>query len=175
MNQKILTLGWIESEIQIVDPKTSSDLRMLIKQHSRNSPILASLTEEFIIYLSMFFVEMAQGRLERRKPHLYKFLKNTLNIKITALIQVCLIHLENSMKINPEKAAMEILKKSPYDLKNLLYSILSANSNEEILTNGNKLTSYENGDGTCDCKPEMIKKSLALRRKSSIDIDEQFE
>ena len=165
----------------------------------------------------MFFVEMAQGRLERRKPHLYKFLKNTLNIKITALIQVCLIHLENSMKIDPEKAAMEILKKSPYDLKKLLYSILSANSDDgnlnlpsgfkfhnklndylnefpnnyrqiscklpciifslknafkiinkfskyiikkEIATNGNKPTSCENSDGTCE--PEMIKKSLAL-------------
>ena len=97
----------------IVRPLPAKELRQIIDQAHRGDQSTAMLTQELIIYLSMFI---------RTEPLLFI---EMLRLRVGLIIQVMASELARALKCDGEEASDHLLNLSPYEMKTLLHHILS--------------------------------------------------
>ena len=103
-----------DQEHTITRPLPPEDLSRLIKKAYGNDSSTAMLTQELLMYLAMFI---------RTEPHLFQDL---LRIRVGLIIQVMATELARAMSTVDGLQAIEfLLNLSPYEMKVLLYYILS--------------------------------------------------
>lgn len=101
------------SEYTITAPLPETELRQLIHEAYGDDESTAMLTQELLVYLSMFI---------RTEPQLFH---EMLRLRVGLIIQVMAKELSRTLACDGEQASEHLLNLSPFEMKNLLYHILS--------------------------------------------------
>lgn len=101
------------NEHTITAPLPEADLRQLIHEAYGEDESTAMLTQELMVYLAMFI---------RTEPQLFH---EMLRLRVGLIIQVMAKELSRTLNCNGELASEHLLNLSPFEMKNLLYHILS--------------------------------------------------
>lgn len=102
-----------QSEFTITAPLPETELRQLIHEAYGDDESTAMLTQELLVYLSMFI---------RTEPQLFH---EMLRLRVGLIIQVMAKELSRTLACDGEQASEHLLNLSPFEMKNLLYHILS--------------------------------------------------
>lgn len=114
VRQKQITVGMPpNNEHTITAPLPESDLRLLIHEAYGEDDSTAMLTQELLVYLAMFI---------RTEPHLFL---EMLRLRVGLIIQVMATELSRTLICNGDEASEHLLNLSPFEMKNLLYHIIS--------------------------------------------------
>lgn len=114
VHQKQLTVGMPPyNERTITSPLPNCELRHLIHQAYGDDDSCSMLTQELILYLAMFV---------RTEPCLFH---EMLRLRVGLIIRVMASELSRSVKCDSDEATEHLLNLSPFEMKNLLYHILS--------------------------------------------------
>uniref|UniRef100_A0A1A9X0B4 Phosphorylase b kinase regulatory subunit n=1 Tax=Glossina brevipalpis TaxID=37001 RepID=A0A1A9X0B4_9MUSC len=114
VRQKQVTVGMPpHNEYTITAPLPETDLRQLIHNAYGDDESTAMLTQELMVYLAMFI---------RTEPQLFH---EMLRLRVGLIIQVMAKELSRTLNCNGEAASEHLLNLSPFEMKNLLYHILS--------------------------------------------------
>ncbi|XP_031629307.1 probable phosphorylase b kinase regulatory subunit alpha isoform X2 [Contarinia nasturtii] len=114
VRQKQVTVGMPpNNEYTITAPLPESELRQLIHEAYGDDESTAMLTQELMVYLAMFI---------RTEPQLFI---EMLRLRVGLIIQVMAKELARTLNCDGEQASEHLLNLSPFEMKNLLYHILS--------------------------------------------------
>ncbi|GJQ67280.1 hypothetical protein Trydic_g8181 [Trypoxylus dichotomus] len=114
VRQKQITVGMPpHNEHTITAPLPETDLRMLIHEAYGEDDSTAMLTQELLVYLAMFI---------RTEPQLFL---EMLRLRVGLIIQVMATELSRTLICDAEEASEHLLNLSPFEMKNLLYHIIS--------------------------------------------------
>ncbi|CAK1578214.1 unnamed protein product [Parnassius mnemosyne] len=114
VRQKQITVGMPpNNEHTITAPLPENELRQLIHLAYGDDESTAMLTQELLVYLAMFI---------RTEPQLFL---EMLRLRVGLIIQVMASELSRTLSCNGEEASEHLLNLSPFEMKNLLYHILS--------------------------------------------------
>lgn len=113
------------NEHTITAPLPEADLRQLIHEAYGDDESTAMLTQELMVYLAMFI---------RTEPQLFH---EMLRLRVGLIIQVMAKELSRTLNCNGELASEHLLNLSPFEMKNLLYHILSG---KEFAVSSGELT-----------------------------------
>ncbi|XP_059060118.1 probable phosphorylase b kinase regulatory subunit alpha isoform X2 [Achroia grisella] len=114
VRQKQITVGMPpNNEHTITAPLPENELRQLIHLAYGDDESTAMLTQELLVYLAMFI---------RTEPQLFL---EMLRLRVGLIIQVMATELSRTMSCDGEEASEYLLNLSPFEMKNLLYHILS--------------------------------------------------
>lgn len=135
MRQKQVTVGMPpNSEYTITAPLPESELRQLIHEAYGDDESTAMLTQELMVYLAMFirtepqlFIEMLRLRvgLIIQVMEIVFSQSNTIFCILSFFLQVMAKELARTLNCDGEQASEHLLNLSPFEMKNLLYHILS--------------------------------------------------
>ncbi|XP_045489225.1 probable phosphorylase b kinase regulatory subunit alpha isoform X3 [Pieris rapae] len=173
VRQKQITVGMPpNNEYTITAPLPENELRQLIHCSFRRSPggdrkaygddeSTAMLTQELLVYLAMFI---------RTEPQLFL---EMLRLRVGLIIQVMATELSRTLSCDGEEASEHLLNLSPFEMKNLLYHILSGkefaiNSANSVF--GIPLKFRKEGRGNFSI---VSNKSTRYGKKSQIVLDGQ--
>uniref|UniRef100_A0A8C2TFV0 Phosphorylase b kinase regulatory subunit n=1 Tax=Coturnix japonica TaxID=93934 RepID=A0A8C2TFV0_COTJA len=114
-HQKHLTVGLPPEprEKTITAPIPYEELVRLIDEASEKNLSVSILTQEIMVYLAMYM---------RTQPALFT---DMFRIRIGLIIQVMATELAHSLRCSAGEATENLMNLSPYNVKNLLYHILS--------------------------------------------------
>ncbi|XP_019895237.2 probable phosphorylase b kinase regulatory subunit alpha [Musca domestica] len=130
VRQKQVTVGMPpNNEYTITAPLPEADLRQLIHDAYGDDESTAMLTQELMVYLAMFI---------RTEPQLFH---EMLRLRVGLIIQVMAKELSRTLNCDGEAASEHLLNLSPFEMKNLLYHILSG---KEFAVSSGKLKLYTN-------------------------------
>jgi len=115
VRQKHFSVGQPNREIHISQPIPSNELLKKICQVCGDDHSAVALTQEILVYLSMFV---------RSEPELFQ---EVLRLRIGLIQNVMVSELSRTMMCSDEDAVDRLLELSPYDLKNLVHLIFSRN------------------------------------------------
>ncbi|KQS29910.1 uncharacterized protein Dere_GG19005, isoform B [Drosophila erecta] len=114
VRQKQVTVGMPpNNEYTITAPLPEVELRQLIHDAYGDDESTAMLTQELMVYLAMFI---------RTEPQLFH---EMLRLRVGLIIQVMAKELSRTLNCDGEEASEHLLNLSPFEMKNLLYHILS--------------------------------------------------
>ncbi|XP_034100239.1 probable phosphorylase b kinase regulatory subunit alpha isoform X8 [Drosophila albomicans] len=114
VRQKQVTVGMPpNNEHTITAPLPEGELRQLIHDAYGDDESTAMLTQELMVYLAMFI---------RTEPQLFH---EMLRLRVGLIIQVMAKELSRTLICDGEAASEHLLNLSPFEMKNLLYHILS--------------------------------------------------
>uniref|UniRef100_A0A1L8E243 Phosphorylase b kinase regulatory subunit n=1 Tax=Nyssomyia neivai TaxID=330878 RepID=A0A1L8E243_9DIPT len=114
VRQKQVTVGMPPNhEHTITAPLPETELRQLIHEAYGDDESTAMLTQELLVYLAMFI---------RTEPQLFH---EMLRLRVGLIIQVMAKELSRTLVCDGEQASEYLLNLSPFEMKNLLYHILS--------------------------------------------------
>ncbi|XP_063530575.1 probable phosphorylase b kinase regulatory subunit alpha isoform X3 [Cydia strobilella] len=114
VRQKQITVGMPpNNEHTITAPLPENELRQLIHLAYGDDESTAMLTQELLVYLAMFI---------RTEPQLFM---EMLRLRVGLIIQVMATELSRTLSCDGEEASEHLLNLSPFEMKNLLYHILS--------------------------------------------------
>lgn len=114
VRQKQVTVGMPpHNEHTITAPLPENELRQVIHEAYGDDESTAMLTQELLVYLAMFI---------RTEPQLFL---EMLRLRIGLIIQVMATELSRTLICSPEEASEHLLNLSPFEMKNLLYHIMS--------------------------------------------------
>ncbi|XP_039958316.1 probable phosphorylase b kinase regulatory subunit alpha isoform X10 [Bactrocera neohumeralis] len=114
VRQKQVTVGMPpNNEYTITAPLPEIELRQLIHDTYGDDESTAMLTQELMVYLAMFI---------RTEPQLFH---EMLRLRVGLIIQVMAKELSRTLNCDGEAASEHLLNLSPFEMKNLLYHILS--------------------------------------------------
>ncbi|XP_034138620.1 probable phosphorylase b kinase regulatory subunit alpha isoform X4 [Drosophila guanche] len=114
VRQKQVTVGMPpNNEHTITAPLPEGELRQLIHDAYGDDESTAMLTQELMVYLAMFI---------RTEPQLFH---EMLRLRVGLIIQVMAKELSRTLNCDGEAASEHLLNLSPFEMKNLLYHILS--------------------------------------------------
>ncbi|KAI5641946.1 glycosyl hydrolases family 15 domain-containing protein [Phthorimaea operculella] len=114
VRQKQITVGMPpNNEHTITAPLPENELRHLIHLAYGDDESTAMLTQELLVYLAMFI---------RTEPQLFL---EMLRLRVGLIIQVMATELSRTLSCDGEEASEHLLNLSPFEMKNLLYHILS--------------------------------------------------
>ncbi|XP_055710189.1 probable phosphorylase b kinase regulatory subunit alpha isoform X2 [Phlebotomus papatasi] len=114
VRQKQVTVGMPpNNEHTITAPLPEAELRQLIHEAYGDDESTAMLTQELLVYLAMFI---------RTEPQLFH---EMLRLRVGLIIQVMAKELSRTLNCDGEQASEYLLNLSPFEMKNLLYHILS--------------------------------------------------
>ncbi|XP_058976896.1 probable phosphorylase b kinase regulatory subunit alpha isoform X10 [Musca domestica] len=114
VRQKQVTVGMPpNNEYTITAPLPEADLRQLIHDAYGDDESTSMLTQELMVYLAMFI---------RTEPQLFH---EMLRLRVGLIIQVMAKELSRTLNCDGEAASEHLLNLSPFEMKNLLYHILS--------------------------------------------------
>ncbi|XP_055297553.1 probable phosphorylase b kinase regulatory subunit alpha isoform X7 [Sitodiplosis mosellana] len=114
VRQKQVTVGMPpNNEYTITAPLPEPELRQLIHEAYGDDESTAMLTQELMVYLAMFI---------RTEPQLFI---EMLRLRVGLIIQVMAKELSRTLNCDGEQASEHLLNLSPFEMKNLLYHILS--------------------------------------------------
>lgn len=142
VRQKQVTIGMPPmNEYTITRPQPSKQLRIIIYKVHGGDKSAAMLTQELLVYLSMFI---------RTEPDLFH---EMLRLRVGLIIQVMVSELSRSLRCTADEASEYLLSMSPFEMKTLLHHILSGkefmvrNDAEGIVAiQGSKTTKHETGN-----------------------------
>ena len=117
------------NEYTITAPLPEADLRHLIHEAYGDDESTAMLTQELMVYLAMFI---------RTEPQLFH---EMLRLRVGLIIQVMAKELSRTLNCDGEQASEHLLNLSPFEMKNLLYHILSG---KEFAVSRGKQKNFEN-------------------------------
>ncbi|CAN7993482.1 unnamed protein product [Ixodes hexagonus] len=114
VRQKQVTVGMPPlNEYTITRPQPTKQLRIIIYKAHGADKSAAMLTQELLVYLSMFI---------RTEPELFQ---EMLRLRVGLIIQVMVSELSRSIKCSADEASEYLLNMRPYEMKMLLRQILS--------------------------------------------------
>ncbi|KAJ8984957.1 hypothetical protein NQ317_007827 [Molorchus minor] len=114
VRQKQITVGMPpNNEHTITAPLPESDLRLLIHEAYGEDDSTAMLTHELLVYLAMFI---------RTEPQLFL---EMLRLRVGLIIQVMATELSRTLICDGDEASEHLLNLSPFEMKHLLYHIIS--------------------------------------------------
>ncbi|CAG9090189.1 unnamed protein product [Plutella xylostella] len=114
VRQKQITVGMPpNNEHTITAPLPENELRHLIHLAYGDDESTAMLTQELLVHLAMFI---------RTEPRLFL---EMLRLRVGLIIQVMATELSRTLSCDGEEASEHLLNLSPFEMKNLLYHILS--------------------------------------------------
>ncbi|XP_055841821.1 probable phosphorylase b kinase regulatory subunit alpha isoform X2 [Episyrphus balteatus] len=114
VRQKQVTVGMPpHNEFTITAPLPEIELRQLIHDAYGDDQSTSMLTQELMVYLAMFI---------RTEPQLFH---EMLRLRVGLIIQVMAKELSRTLACDGEQASEHLLNLSPFEMKNLLYHILS--------------------------------------------------
>ncbi|XP_026313784.1 probable phosphorylase b kinase regulatory subunit alpha isoform X12 [Hyposmocoma kahamanoa] len=177
VRQKQITVGMPPSnEHTITAPLPENELRQLIhlslrrdkhgnenKKAYGDDESTAMLTQELLVYLAMFI---------RTEPQLFL---EMLRLRVGLIIQVMATELSRTLSCDGEEASEHLLNLSPFEMKNLLYHILSGkefaiNSANSLCIVKEKLDKSKVGRGNFSI---VSNKSTRYGKKSQIMLEGQ--
>nr|XP_036221284.1 probable phosphorylase b kinase regulatory subunit alpha isoform X17 [Bactrocera oleae] len=148
VRQKQVTIGMPpNNEYTITAPLPEIELRQLIHDTYGDDESTAMLTQELMVYLAMFI---------RTEPQLFH---EMLRLRVGLIIQVMAKELSRTLNCDGEAASEHLLNLSPFEMKNLLYHILSGKEFAVSIARGNL--------SIVSCKSSRVSK------KSQIGLGEQ--
>ncbi|CAH1160226.1 unnamed protein product [Phaedon cochleariae] len=168
VRQKQITVGMPpNNEHTITAPLPESDLRLLIHEAYGEDDSTAMLTQELLSYLSMFI---------RTEPQLFM---EMLRLRVGLIVQVMATELSRTLICDGDDASEHLLNLSPFEMKNLLYHIISGKEfaissvgrgNFSIVTNKSSRISKKShislsSDIMADDSVESDKQGQWLRRR----------
>uniref|UniRef100_A0A1X7VMW5 Phosphorylase b kinase regulatory subunit n=1 Tax=Amphimedon queenslandica TaxID=400682 RepID=A0A1X7VMW5_AMPQE len=113
VRQKTISVGQPNNEIHITQPLPQYELLDLIFRACGKDHSAVALTQEILVYLAMFI---------RSEPGLFD---EMLRLRIGLIQNVMVIELARSLNCSNEDAVDQLLLLGPFELKNLLYHLLS--------------------------------------------------
>ena len=100
-------------EVLITGPMSPKELENLIWNASDKDPSLTALTQELLVALSMI------AKSEKR------LFKQMIRVRLGLISQVMASELASMLSCSPEEATSELMNLSPYQVKILLYRVIS--------------------------------------------------
>ncbi|XP_030028189.2 probable phosphorylase b kinase regulatory subunit alpha isoform X3 [Manduca sexta] len=156
VRQKQITVGMPpNNEHTITAPLPENELRQLIHLAYGDDESTAMLTQELLVYLAMFI---------RTEPQLFL---EMLRLRVGLIIQVMATELSRTLSCDGEEASEHLLNLSPFEMKNLLYHILSG---KEFAINSEVKPSFAVGRGNFSI---VSNKSNRYGKKSQIVLEGQ--
>lgn len=138
VRQKQVTVGMPPmNEYTITRPQPAKQLRIIIYKAHGADKSAAMLTQELLVYLSMFI---------RTEPELFQ---EMLRLRVGLIIQVMVSELGRSLQCSADEASEYLLNMRPFEMKMLLRQILSGkefvilNSSEGVFSvQGSKINKH---------------------------------
>ncbi|XP_053600146.1 probable phosphorylase b kinase regulatory subunit alpha isoform X4 [Plodia interpunctella] len=164
VRQKQITVGMPpNNEHTITAPLPENELRQLIHLAYGDDESTAMLTQELLVYLAMFI---------RTEPQLFL---EMLRLRVGLIIQVMATELSRTLSCDGEEASEHLLNLSPFEMKNLLYHILSGkefaiNSANSLYVIKEKIGKSKVGRGNFSI---VSNKSTRYGKKSQIVLEGQ--
>ncbi|XP_026765001.2 probable phosphorylase b kinase regulatory subunit alpha isoform X1 [Galleria mellonella] len=164
VRQKQITVGMPpNNEHTITAPLPENELRQLIHLAYGDDESTAMLTQELLVYLAMFI---------RTEPQLFL---EMLRLRVGLIIQVMATELSRTLSCDGEEASEHLLNLSPFEMKNLLYHILSGkefaiNSVNSLYVIREKISKSKVGRGNFSI---ISNKSNRYGKKSQIMLEGQ--
>lgn len=125
VRQKQVTVGMPPmNEYTITRPQPAKQLRIIIYKAHGADKSAAMLTQELLVYLSMFI---------RTEPELFQ---EMLRLRVGLIIQVMVSELGRSLQCSADEASEYLLNMRPFKMKMLLRQILSGK--EFVILNGSE-------------------------------------
>ncbi|KAG0412106.1 hypothetical protein HPB47_010745 [Ixodes persulcatus] len=149
VRQKQVTVGMPPmNEYTITRPQPAKQLRIIIYKAYGGDKSAAMLTQELLVYLSMFI---------RTEPELFQ---EMLRLRVGLIIQVMVSELSRSIKCSADEASEYLLDMRPYEMKMLLRQILSGK--EFVIsqqhTMRRDITSTKKSDDSFDRQGQWIRR-----------------
>ncbi|XP_055383024.1 probable phosphorylase b kinase regulatory subunit alpha isoform X3 [Condylostylus longicornis] len=155
VRQKQVTIGMPpNNEFTITAPLPEAELRQMIHHAYGDDESTAMLTQELMVYLAMFI---------RTEPQLFH---EMLRLRVGLIIQVMAKELSRTLNVDGEQASEHLLNLSPFEMKNLLYHILSGKEFQ--------ISSVARGNlSIISCKSSRVSKKSQIGL-NEIDINEEI-
>uniref|UniRef100_A0A1I7XSK7 Phosphorylase b kinase regulatory subunit n=1 Tax=Heterorhabditis bacteriophora TaxID=37862 RepID=A0A1I7XSK7_HETBA len=152
VRQKQLTVGMPSTkEEAITCPKTNEELKNIMDRAYADDPNAFTLSQEIIISL---------GSLVRTEPKLFV---EMFRLRIGLIIQVLASELARIRNLSAADAAEKLLTISPFELKSMLFSLLSGRLLEEFVDEGDAAKDTRTGIGSFR---RHIEERKSLRKSS---------
>lgn len=137
VRQKQVTVGMPPlNEYTITRPQPAKQLRIIIYKAHGADKSAAMLTQELLVYLSMFI---------RTEPELFQ---EMLRLRVGLIIQVMVTELGRSLQCSADEASEYLLNMRPFQMKMLLRQILS----------GKEFVIFNSSDGIVSVQGSKINK-----------------
>uniref|UniRef100_A0A131XH91 Phosphorylase b kinase regulatory subunit n=1 Tax=Hyalomma excavatum TaxID=257692 RepID=A0A131XH91_9ACAR len=139
VRQKQVTVGMPPmNEYTITRPQPAKQLRIIIYKAHGADKSAAMLTQELLVYLSMFI---------RTEPELFQ---EMLRLRVGLIIQVMVTELGRSLQCSADEASEYLLNMRPFEMKMLLRQILS----------GKEFVIFNSSDGIVSVQGSKINKHV---------------
>ncbi|KAE9419761.1 hypothetical protein Angca_005880 [Angiostrongylus cantonensis] len=137
VRQKQITVGMpSKKEEAITSPKTNEELKAIMHRAYSDDPNAFTLSQEIIISL---------GSLVRTEPKLFV---EMFRLRIGLIIQVLASELVRIRNLSAADAAENLMTISPFELKSMLFSLLSGRLLEEYVYDGDAPKETRTGIGS---------------------------
>ncbi|ETN86560.1 phosphorylase kinase alpha/beta [Necator americanus] len=137
VRQKQITVGMpSKKEEAITSPKTNEELKEIMHRAYSDDPNAFMLSQEIIVAL---------GSLVRTEPKLFV---EMFRLRIGLIIQVLASELARIKKLSAVDAAENLMTISPFELKSMLFSLLSGRLLEEFVDDGEAAKETRTGIGS---------------------------
>ncbi|XP_065295229.1 probable phosphorylase b kinase regulatory subunit alpha isoform X2 [Dermacentor albipictus] len=147
VRQKQVTVGMPPmNEYTITRPQPAKQLRIIIYKAHGADKSAAMLTQELLVYLSMFI---------RTEPELFQ---EMLRLRVGLIIQVMVSELGRSLQCSADEASEYLLNMRPFEMKMLLRQILS----------GKEFVILNSSEGVFSVQSSKINKALQHTMRDSI-------
>ncbi|XP_050052174.1 probable phosphorylase b kinase regulatory subunit alpha isoform X2 [Dermacentor andersoni] len=147
VRQKQVTIGMPPmNEYTITRPQPAKQLRIIIYKAHGADKSAAMLTQELLVYLSMFI---------RTEPELFQ---EMLRLRVGLIIQVMVSELGRSLQCSADEASEYLLNMRPFEMKMLLRQILS----------GKEFVILNSSEGVFSVQSSKINKALQHTMRDSI-------
>ncbi|VDN04441.1 unnamed protein product [Thelazia callipaeda] len=165
VRQKQITVGMpSKNEEPITSPKTREELHQIFSRAYGGDPNCYALSQEIIVSL---------GSLVRTEPRLFV---EMFRIRIGLIIQVLASELARLSNISGVHASQKLLQLSPFEIKSMLFSLLSGRLLEDFSDDA-RTAAKEYRIGMCSVR-KQIEERKSVRKsmhQSSMASDEEAE
>lgn len=160
VRQKQVTVGMPPmNEYTITRPQPAKQLRIIIYKAYGGDKSAAMLTQELLVYLSMFI---------RTEPELFQ---EMLRLRVGLIIQVMVSELSRSIKCSADEASEYLLDMRPYEMKMLLRQILSGK--EFVICHTCEGVAIQGSAMSKQAQQHTMRRDITSTKKSDDSFDRQ--
>uniref|UniRef100_A0A147BPY0 Phosphorylase b kinase regulatory subunit n=2 Tax=Ixodes ricinus TaxID=34613 RepID=A0A147BPY0_IXORI len=160
VRQKQVTVGMPPmNEYTITRPQPAKQLRIIIYKTYGGDKSAAMLTQELLVYLSMFI---------RTEPELFQ---EMLRLRVGLIIQVMVSELSRSIKCSANEASEYLLNMRPYEMKMLLRQILSGK--EFVICHTCEGVAVQGSAMSKQAQQHTMRRNITSTKKSDESFDRQ--
>ncbi|XP_029823211.1 probable phosphorylase b kinase regulatory subunit alpha isoform X1 [Ixodes scapularis] len=160
VRQKQVTVGMPPmNEYTITRPQPAKQLRIIIYKTYGGDKSAVMLTQELLVYLSMFI---------RTEPELFQ---EMLRLRVGLIIQVMVSELSRSIKCSANEASEYLLNMRPYEMKMLLRQILSGK--EFVICHTCEGVAIQGSAMSKQAQQHTMRRDITSTKKSDDSFDRQ--